>query len=100
MAIFAFRPIAVYAVVLGCVPIGGAFPAAAQDERPHLVASRGEPALQPRRAQEAIDIGSLTWESDFTAFMTQTCPDEVRSKALKRLWSLMPPVVLEENAPI
>ena len=100
MAIFAFRPIAVYAVILGCLPITGAFPAAAQDKGPHVLASRSEPALQERRMPEAIDIGSLTWESDFTAFMTEACPEEVRSKALRRLWSLMPPVVLDENPAI
>jgi hypothetical protein len=100
MFLFTFKPIAVYAILIGCLPITGAFSAAAQDKPPHVLASRGEPELQERRMPEAIDIGSLTWESDFTAFMTATCPEEVRSKALRRLWSLMPLVVLDENPAI
>jgi hypothetical protein len=49
---------------------------------------------------QEIDIGSLTLESDFTPFMTKNCPMGLRLKALRRLWTLMPPVVLEENPAI
>ena len=36
-----------------------------------------------------IDINALTLESDFTVFMGQDVPEEVRRIALRRLWALM-----------
>jgi len=37
----------------------------------------------------SIDISALTIESDFTVFMRNDVPDDVRRSALRRLWVLM-----------
>jgi hypothetical protein len=37
------------------------------------------------------DISTLSAESDFSDYMAATCPSDVRIKALRRLWRLMPP---------
>ena len=36
-----------------------------------------------------VDINALTVDSDFTVFMRQDVPAEVRQAALRRLWTLM-----------
>ena len=53
-------------------------------------------AVSPSSAQPgsshpaaAVDVGALTAESDFTVFMHQDVPEEVRRAALRRLWVLM-----------
>ena len=46
----------------------------------------------------AVDTGALTLQSDFATFMRHDCPDAVRIEALRRLWQLLPAVVLAENA--
>jgi len=37
------------------------------------------------------DISTLSLDSDFSAYMEASCPSDVRTKALRRLWQLMPP---------
>lgn len=80
--------------------ISAALPAAAQDSRQENVASLAVPAPQIRQALETVDIDSLTLESDFKVFMTRECAEEIRLKALRRLWSLMPPAALDDNPAI
>jgi|SRR5262245_54478199 hypothetical protein len=36
-----------------------------------------------------VDINALKAESDFTAFMQQDVPEEVRRAALRKLWTLI-----------
>jgi Protein of unknown function (DUF3306) len=73
----------IVAVMFGLLLAG---PAAAQDLRP----ARSHPAA-------SIDIGALTARSDFTVFMRQDVPEEVRRVALRRLWTLidLPPSCME-----
>jgi Protein of unknown function (DUF3306) len=68
------RRIHLSALALGLVLAG---PAAAdpQTNQPHPVA--------------AIDISALTIKSDFTVFMAKDVPEDVRLRALRRLWTLM-----------
>jgi Protein of unknown function (DUF3306) len=87
------------AVVCGLSAVAAALPAAAQDARQEIVAL-SEPAARERPAPWATDPGSLTWESDFTPFMASECPEQLRLTALRRLWNLLPPVVLEQNPAI
>jgi hypothetical protein len=47
--------------------------------------------------QSLPDIESLTRDADFTVFMRPGVPDEVRVKALRKLWTLDP--VYNEVAP-
>lgn len=37
------------------------------------------------------DISTLSAQSDFSSYMAANCPSDVRIKALRRLWRLMPP---------
>ena len=53
-----------------------AVPAAAEDLRAHHPAA-------------SIDVGALTAESDFTVFMQEDVPEEVRRIALRKLWTLI-----------
>ena len=87
--------IAAAVIVLVTTP---AIPAFAQDNRPGEVAALGPTAPAPARAFPNID--ALTSESDFTPFMAPDCPEELRQKALRRLWSLMPPTPVQENSAI
>jgi hypothetical protein len=56
----------------------------------------GKPNDQPTalattpQEQSLPDIESLTKDADFTVFMRPGVPDEVRVKALRRLWTLDP----------
>lgn len=43
-----------------------------------------------RRAFEEIDIDTLDYQSDYTQFMGENVPDEVRNKALRKLWDSNP----------
>src|SRR5262245_36003607 len=47
--------------------------------------------LQPAAPSPAasIDIGALTAQSDFTVFMREDVPEDVRQAALRRLWTLI-----------
>lgn len=47
-------------------------------------------ASQPRPAALDIDIESLSYESDFTPFMEKGAPDELRTEALRKLWTTDP----------
>ncbi len=43
-----------------------------------------------RRAAEAVDLESLTYESDFNIFMKPGVPAELRGRALRKLWRSNP----------
>ncbi len=45
---------------------------------------------QRRLVESLPDVDSLTEESDFTAFLQQGVPDELRQRALRKLWRLNP----------
>lgn len=59
-----------------------------------------EPHPQPQAALSApnaaahsvatLDLETLTLESDFTPFMRRDCPEPLRRRALRKLWSLLP----------
>lgn len=52
------------------------------EEDPELVANR--------EAAEAVDLESLTYESDFTIFMKQGVPSGLKNAALRKLWRSNP----------
>jgi hypothetical protein len=85
---------------LCCAAPGGVTSAAAQEsDRPELAKLVPGDRLQMRA--EDINIDALTLESDFTVFMNQKrCSEELRLKALRKLWTLLPVVVTAENSPI
>ena len=89
---------AVLVAMSGIVPIVIAVSAAAQEVRPIEIA-RSAGGQEQQRA-ETIDIDSLTLDSDFSVFMRPSCPAELRLKALRKLWMLLPPVPTDENAAI
>jgi hypothetical protein len=60
---------------------GEAEPAGAVED-PELVAHR--------EAAEAVDIDSLTYESDFTVFMKRGVPEALKNAALRKLWRSNP----------
>ncbi len=67
---------------------------AVRPETPAAPAS-GDPAAPSDADVEAIvealpDIDSLTEESDFTAFLRAGVPEELKQRALRRLWRLNP----------
>lgn len=43
-----------------------------------------------REAAEAVDLDSLTYESDFTVFTKSGVPELLRRKAMRKLWSSNP----------
>lgn len=43
-----------------------------------------------REAAEAVDLESLTYESDFTVFMKRGVPDALKNAALRKLWRSNP----------
>ena len=43
-----------------------------------------------RKAAEAVDIDSLTYEDDFQVFLKQGVPDALRKQALRKLWRSNP----------
>ena len=88
--------VSAYLLVCGLSAATCPVPAIAQDKQQHT-ALQVEQTLHGRPALETADIESLTWDSDFTTYMTKECPEELRIKALRRLWTLLPRVVLEEN---
>ncbi|WP_417667009.1 DUF3306 domain-containing protein [Roseibium sp.] len=57
-------------------------PAKAPAEDPELVANR--------EAAEAVDLESLTYESDFTVFMKKGVPTALKNAALQKLWRSNP----------
>jgi len=62
----------------GAEPEGQGGPA----EDPELVANR--------EAAEAVDLESLTYESDFTVFMKRGVPEALKNAALRKLWRSNP----------
>lgn len=62
----------------GVLPEGQAGPS----EDPELAANR--------EAAEAVDLESLTYESDFTVFMKRGVPDALKNAALRKLWRSNP----------
>jgi hypothetical protein len=37
------------------------------------------------------DLKTLSWQSDVSSFMDASCPPEMRTQALRKLWRTMPP---------
>ena len=57
--------------------------------------SRDGPSEDPelaanRAAAEAVDLESLTYESDFTVFLKQGVPEALKNTALRKLWRSNP----------
>jgi hypothetical protein len=76
--------------LLACAVPGSVTMAAAQEsEQPELAKLVPGDRLQMR--PEDINIDALTLKSDFTVFMNQSrCSEEVRLRALRKLWTLLP----------
>ena len=60
-------------------------PAAAPDPKPDVRASA--PSAQENDAFADFDFDSLNFTSDYKRFMASAVPDQVRSKALRKLWT-------------
>jgi hypothetical protein len=83
----------VLATVLAASPIS--LPALADDVPEYRMAdARAAPSRHPA---EDILIETLDFDSDFRIFMEPGCPEPVRRRALRRLWSLFPPA--EDGSP-
>lgn len=90
--------------------LSGFATASAQDVRQETQASLEAGLPQQMREPQTLDRGlstaapiaieGLTLGSDFTVFMTKDCPDDVRLRALRRLWTLMPHEPFDENSAI
>jgi len=50
----------------------------------------GPSAAAPVRVEDLPDIDSLKYESDFTAFLQAGVPEELRNRALRKLWTSNP----------
>lgn len=72
---------------------------ATADESTQQFAALGAPAPAVRAILPA-DIDALTLASDFAPFMRQDCPEDLRLKALRRLWTLLPRSAIEEQSAI
>lgn len=81
----------------GILPIASMTAAMAQEVSSRETASLSQ-APQRKVRLETIDVNALTLESDFTAFMTGDCPPDLQIKALRKLWALLPPAPIDENA--
>ena len=57
-------------------------------------------SVVPQTGSAQIDIDDLTLDSDFTIFMGPDVPPELRNKALRKLWKLMPQGPVEPNSAI
>jgi hypothetical protein len=53
------------------------------------VMAPGAAQQSPVHPAALVDIDALTAESDFTAFMGEGVPEDVRRNALRRLWVLV-----------
>ena len=80
-------PIALVALCGSLVAAAGAWAEDASPPRPTGIQATAAPANPP---SDLPDIGSLTAESDFSLFMAQGVPAELRRRALRKLWSLDP----------
>jgi hypothetical protein len=54
---------------------------------PAAAVAEGQPSA--RHPASLVDVGSLTIDSDFTVFMREDVPEDVRRIALRKLWTLM-----------
>jgi hypothetical protein len=90
--------LAVLVALSGILPMTDIASASAQEARLGVNASSAD-ALE-RSRPETVDIDALTLSSDFTVFMSSDCSPELQLKALRKLWTLLPPTLLEENAAI
>lgn len=72
---------------------------AAADESSQQLAALDAPAPADRAVMPA-DIDTLTLASDFAPFMRQDCPEDLRLKALRRLWPLLPRSAIDEQSAI
>jgi hypothetical protein len=83
------RPKSALAALL--LTIVAAAPAVAEEAyfAPLPAAAVAEGRLSARHPASLVDIGSLTIDSDFTVFMREDVPEDVRTAALRRLWVLM-----------
>jgi hypothetical protein len=88
-----FVPALVFATVLVASPAPS--PVLAGDMPEHRMADAR--AAHSRHPAEDILIETLDLDSDFRIFMEPGCPEPVRRRALRRLWSLLPPA--EEGSP-
>jgi hypothetical protein len=90
--------LAVLVALSGVLPIVSVVSAIAQEARPTEVARSVAPTKKHRA--ETIDVDRLTLDSDFTIFMRHDCPPELRLRALRKLWTLLPPAPIDDSAPI
>jgi hypothetical protein len=88
--------IAVLVALSGLLPIMSVGSATAQ-EGPPIEIAKALPVPEKHRA-ESIDIDALTLDSDFTIFMRRDCPPELRLRALRKLWTLLPQNPVNETA--
>jgi hypothetical protein len=90
--------VAVLVAMSGVVPMAYLFSAAAEETRTARIM---DPTKSPPALCEAkVDIDSLTIDSDFSVYMGPDCPPAIRSKALQKLWTLLPPTPVEDNSAI
>jgi len=64
----------------------------AEDAQQHATL-HGKDAMSAMAAAsrfEATDVDGLTLESDFSIFLREDCPPDLRKNALQRLWHLLP----------
>lgn len=71
------------------VPLAFAPAGAAAEPSPQRQAWFSAPARATHPA-EAVAIEALTRESDFSVFMRPDCPEPLKRRALRKLWSLLP----------
>lgn len=68
----------------------------AEDDRPQDAGAEADappaedPAAEDLAVEDLPDVETLTYESDFTAFMRETVPEELRRLALRKLWRSNP----------
>lgn len=65
-------------------------PPAEDESAAEAAAEPAEPEAAERHPAEDIDIDALTKESDFTVFMQKGVPQEVKRRALRKLWTSDP----------
>jgi len=66
---------------------GGAVAPEPEPQPPAVVAPPGDaPAAADEPAPELPDLASLTKDSDFTGFLRDNVPEELRRQALRTLW--------------